>query len=345
MIDISGWGEFRITDLFEKPVNVANVLKKDIIEDSGSTPYVTASSKNNGVVTFIDATCFDVIHGRCILVGGKTCSMTYQAIDFVSNDSHNFVLRLKGDRTENHYLFILSILKNHFQRLFSWGDAITANRIINTAVKLPVAQSGEPDWCYMESYMKQVVDRAERDLDRLQSSNGTKHLVDVTQWGEFSIISLFDLSLPKGDLQVKKVEDGAVPLITPSKYNNGRLKMVSRNSPSTLFQKGALTVDMFGNAYYQEEVFFVTAHGHVNVLLPKKTVNVYCGSFLASAIRAMFLDKYGFDEMCTLKVLQKESIKLPVTSSGEPDWQYMESYMKQTMDEAGRAVSALMCGV
>lgn len=33
--------------------------------------------------------------GDCILVGGKTFTITYQAVDFVSNDSHNFILAAK----------------------------------------------------------------------------------------------------------------------------------------------------------------------------------------------------------------------------------------------------------
>ena len=163
----------------------------------------------------------------------------------------------------------------------------------------------------------------------------------MSGWGEFDITKLFDMSLPKGDLQVKKVDDGDIPLITPSNFNNGMIQRISEHSKSTLYDKGSLTVDMFGNAYYQEEDFFVTAHGHVNVLIPKMTLNVYTGTFLASTIRAMFFDKYGFNEMCTQKVLKAESIWLPITSTGEPDWQYMEDYMKQIMDKSEQIISDL----
>ncbi|MBP3783237.1 MAG: restriction endonuclease subunit S [Butyrivibrio sp.] len=166
-------------------------------------------------------------------------------------------------------------------------------------------------------------------------------MIDVSEWGKFDITKLFDMSLPKGDLQVKKVEDGDIPLITPSNSNNGMLQRISKHSPSTLYDKGSLTVDMFGNAYYQEEDFFVTAHGHVNVLLPKMPLNIYTGTFLASTIRTMFFDKYGFNEMCTQKVLKAESIWLPATSDGKPDWDYMESYMKAVMEESEKSLENL----
>ena len=104
--------------------------------------------------------------------------------------------------------------------------------------------------------------------------------IDTANWEKFLITDWFDLSLPQGDLQVKKVEDGNVPLITPSNSNNGLLKRISALSKSTKYSAKALTVDMFGNAYYQEEDFFVTAHGHVNVLIPKFEINEYTGNFL-----------------------------------------------------------------
>ena len=97
---------------------------------------------------------------------------------------------------------------------------------------------------------------------------------------------------------------------------------------------------MFGNAYYQNEDFFVTAHGHINVLLPKMNLNLYTGMFLASTIRARFFDKYGFNEMCTLKVLKSEYIKLPIISTGEPDWQYMENYMKTITEKSVKTVDS-----
>lgn len=73
-------------------------------------------------------------------------------------------------------------------------------------------------------------------------------------------------------------------------------------------------------------------------------LNVYTGTFLASTIRAMFFDKYGFNEMCTQKVLKAESVWLPITSTGELDWQYMEDYMRSIMDKSEQIISDLQIG-
>ena len=345
MIDVSNWSYFECVKLFEC-VNTGNVLARDIIDGSGTTPYVTASSYNNGVVAYIDSSKYDIIKGNCILVGGKTFTITYQKDDFISNDSHNFIIRVKDYTISDlAYLYMVPVIYNYFGQKYSWNDAVTKKRFLSEKIPLPSTSTGQPNWAYMESYMKQMIEGSERKLENLRNANYKKQPIDTQNWGTFRIEDLFDLSLPKGDLQIKKVEDGDIPLITPSNFNNGVLKHISANSNSTKYTSNSLTVDMFGNAYYQVKNFFVTAHGHVNVLIPKFEINEYNGTFIATAIRAMFLDKYGFSEMCTLKVLKAESIKLPITSNGNPNWQYMEEYMKSFMDISEKTISILQSNI
>lgn len=344
LIDTSKWIKFRCENLFECK-NTGNILARDVIDGSGQTPYVTASAFNNGVAAYIDANGYEIIKGDCILVGGKTFTITYQKEDFVSNDSHNFVIRVKDyDISERSYLYLVSMIYTYFGQKYSWSDAVTKDKFLSEEIPLPSTSDGKPDWEFMDSYMKRIMKESEESLENLRRAESSKHIVDVSEWKEFGITDFFDLSLPKGDLQVKKVEEGDIMLITPSNSNNGLLQRISADSKSTRYKANSLTVDMFGNAYYHAEDFFVTAHGHVNVLLPKVTINEYTGKFIATAIRTMFLDKYGFSEMCTLKVLKAESIRLPVTRKGDPDWHYMEDYMKGIIKQAEESLSALKIG-
>ena len=46
------WGEFKLTDVFDVK-NTKNILSSDIVENSGTTPYLCASSENNAVSTYI----------------------------------------------------------------------------------------------------------------------------------------------------------------------------------------------------------------------------------------------------------------------------------------------------
>ena len=93
---------------------------------------------------------------------------------------------------------------------------------------------------------------------------------------------------------------------------------------------------------FQEANFFVTAHGHVNVLVPKICINKYVGCFMASSIKKMFFYKYGFSDMCTQKVLKQEVIVLPVKKDASPDWEYMEEYMKKMEKTAVERMNLLI---
>lgn len=344
MIDTNKWKEFTISELFitekhgrylQVPTGAA-IPKKDLCE--GDIPRVTVSNFNNGITGY-----YKNSNNKNYRIYDNFISVSFLGTVFyqagkVSLDMKVHCLKpLDYELNEYSACFIVSIIRKNIMN-FAYSDQLSSTILAELTLKLPTTSENQPDWAYMEGYMKAVMKKCEKSFENLKRADSAKHLIDVEKWKEFRILDLFDISLPKGDLQVKKVINGSVPLITPSNFNNGLLQSISKNSASTLFKKGSLTIDMFGNAYYQNKDFFVTAHGHVNVLLPKMDLNVYTGIFLTSIIRRMFFDRYGFNEMCTQKVLKTESIKLPVTPTGEPDWVYMENYMKHVMNKSALTV-------
>lgn len=168
LIDVSGWGKFSCKELFECK-NTGNILARDVINGSGDTPYVTASGYNNGVVAYIDASNYEIIKGHCILVGGKTFTITYQKDDFVSNDSHNFTIRVKDyDISDLDYLYLVSMIYTYFGQKYSWNDAVTKDKLFNESIPLPITSTGEPDWQRMENYMRRIMNKSEQIISDLQ---------------------------------------------------------------------------------------------------------------------------------------------------------------------------------
>lgn len=148
------WKKFRIDDVFDIN-NTASILKSQIISNSGNTPYVTASGQNNGVQTYISSGNLPLEKGPCLMIGGKTFIVTYQSADFVSNDSHNLVLRLKDQSyaTEKVYLYLISVIKAYGQERFTWNDAVTKKRLRKGQIVLPVVSTGSIDFAYMQDYI------------------------------------------------------------------------------------------------------------------------------------------------------------------------------------------------
>lgn len=168
-INIDNWINFRVNDLFTAE-NTGNVLAREVEDGSGTTPFVTASGINNGVVGYIDAENYKVLKGNCILVGGKTFTITYQAEDFVSNDSHNFILTArKQNITKNQYLFLISVIRTTYELKYSWGDAVTKSKMLNEYIKLPAKNKDTPDWEYMDSFIAEKQKEVDKILDALVS--------------------------------------------------------------------------------------------------------------------------------------------------------------------------------
>lgn len=169
-LNLSNWKPFRITDLFTVK-NTHSILKSEIIEDSGTIPYVTASNENNGVYSYIDYYDHLKEEGNCIMIGGKTLTITYQKGDFFSNDSHNLALYLKNSihRTEEIYLFMITALRASIGHSYSWGDSISFKSIQKDYITLPVDSIGNPDYQYMTTYVNKVKEKSLCNLAVLQA--------------------------------------------------------------------------------------------------------------------------------------------------------------------------------
>ncbi|EEC23106.1 hypothetical protein HP9810_870g30 [Helicobacter pylori 98-10] len=156
------WQSFKIVDIFEVK-NTRNILARDVVKDSGTTPYLCASKENNAVNSYINYNADFLDKGNCIFIGGKTFVVTYQQKDFYSNDSHNLALYLKDthSKTKLNQLFIITCIYKALNNKYSWGDSISNTKIQNDSILLPTNQHGEIDFHFMHTFinalMKQTI--------------------------------------------------------------------------------------------------------------------------------------------------------------------------------------------
>lgn len=101
-----------------------------------------------------------------------------------------------------------------------------------------------------------------------------------------------------------------------------------------LWEANTLTVDMFGKVFYQKQPYYAVSHGRVNILMPRMPMTKHCMQFIGCAIERVTTDKYAFSEMCTGTKLLKDVILLPKDKTGQPDWAYMEEYMRKVEEKA-----------
>ena len=328
-LDVADWKEFRFGDLISDIYKAKAINKDDLTittDSDNAIRYITRTGENNGCELLADIRDIDsktIEKGNAISIGDTTATCFYQDEDFITGD-HMVVVR--ADSWLNSYtaLYIVAILTNE-QYKYSYGRAYLMDRIKDTIVKLPTDSDGNPDWQFIEDYMKSLHHKP------LTTKNKSGQVPDlnVQDWGEFKIKDFFNVELAKGDIKLEEVDKGEIPLVSSGESNNGIVGYIDKNGDgkSEMFPANCITIDMFGNAFYQNEPFYAVSHGRVNILTPKFELTKNIGLFISTIIKK---EQYKFSYGRAVYSSEAENINivLPVDVNGNPDWQFMEDYIK-----------------
>jgi hypothetical protein len=120
----------------------------------GDTPFVGSIDSNNGYREYIDR---DPIHkGNTITVNynGSVAEAFYQPKPFWASDDVN-VLYPKFSMNAFNALFIVSIIKAEKYR-YNYGRKWHLERMNETKIKLPSTKKKEPDFDFMENFIKSL---------------------------------------------------------------------------------------------------------------------------------------------------------------------------------------------
>ena len=152
--------------------------------------------------------------------------------------------------------------------------------------------------------------------------------IDTSQWEEFRIGDLFTVKRPAARSQ-SKYDEGDVPFVASGNYNNGVLKYLQPKDNETLDKGNCITVSPIdGSSFYQEHDFLCRGGaGSSIIILYNDNLNIYNGYFIATVIRTV-CRKYFYSDMANKDTIADEIIKLPVDGNHQPDYLYMEQYMR-----------------
>ena len=332
-MNTSSWKWFRYDEIFD--IRKGKRLTKENMTE-GDIRYIGAIDSNNGLSAFIGND--NQLHqGNTISVSynGSIGYAFYQDKEFWATDDVN-VLYPKFLLNKYIAMFLCHLIEKEQYR-FCYGRKWDLEAMNKSKIKLPVTQEGTPDWKYMEDFVKdQIIPQLPKKAQRvwLQKYDTTPQKqenmkLNTQDWKYYTIEDLFRVELTKGDIKADEVDSGNIPLISSGEGNNGVVKYISKDGDgkAEMFPDNTITLDMFCHANYQGIPYYAVGHGRVNILFPKFDLNKYIGIFICTLInREVYRFSYGRAVYST--VAEKMKIKLPATPSGEPDWQFMEDYIK-----------------
>ena len=318
------WKEFTIGDYFDVYLSSGD-LKIDDCEP-GNIPLISSGSTNNGIVGYIDEKGdgkAQIFKANCITVD-MFCNAFYQNGDFyaVSHGRVN-ILCPKFKCNLQIGLFICSIIKKE-QFKYSYGRAVYSSEIARMIIKLPSTPDNEPDWNYMEQYIKSLNHKPIATANR---GGYGSHTLGVETWKDFCLGDYFEIKKGKR-LTSDEQTEGSTPYIGAIDSNNGIANYIGQDA---IHESNTISLSYngsVGEAFYQPKAFWAT--DDVNVLYFKEkngiTLNKYIALFICAVLRQEKY-RYSYGRKWVLESMKSTVIKLP-EKSGKPNWSYMEDYMK-----------------
>lgn len=331
-IDTSGWKEFRVGDLFDiHPTKAYKCTNAELL-DGGGTNVVVNSAYDNGIGG--TSTFSPTENGNMITFSDTVDANTifYQESPFVGYPHVQGLYpvgKYQNAWTQGSLQYFVTAFRERALAVgFDYGNKFRRDIAANLFVKLPSTPNGDPDWTYMESYMANLETKVAESLTLLQTAkDAEKKKVDTREWGEFRVGELFAQERGK-EKAPKQNEPGDCPLIQETNNNNGFDRMVV---PTKVIKGNSITVSInyAQNVFYQADDFCAS----VNIAVLKNNhLNRYNSQFVCSVLRNAH-QKFDYTSKISKELLNKEMIMLPVDKTGQPDWVYMEEYMRKVEEK------------
>ena len=326
-MDTKNWKYFIVGNIFDTSI-AKSIDLLNIQNQGGVVNYIGRTVENNGVIAKVkvDETLIDLVNkGGClsVVMVGEAGISFYQEKDFLASQN---ILLLRNKRLNKYSaLFISNIIYLEKYR-FSYGRTLSKSYFQNHDIKLP-AKNGEPDWEFMEDYVKEIYKKIERERSKNSFSDRKVDLnAKDLEW--FWLSDIFEFENCKCSNAGSLLKEGSdIYYIGAKKSGNGVMKKVrfdneltTRGNCIVFIQDGQGSV---GYSLYQDRDFIgsITLMAGYNLNL-----NKYNALFLVSVLdKERF--RYSFGRKYNLQQLRKTKIKLPAKNK-QPDWDFMENYIK-----------------
>ncbi|EQB9114440.1 restriction endonuclease subunit S [Campylobacter upsaliensis] len=337
-LDVENWKRFKLKYLFD--IKKGKRLTADE-QTEGNNIYIGAIDANNGIANFIGQAPIHKGNTISLSYNGSVGEAFYQENDYWATDDVNALYSRYDDFNKYIGFFIVSMLRQEKYK-FSYGRKWKLESMKDTEISLPIKHNPNgsifrdksktyskcgyvPDFEFMENYIKSL------HYKPLTTKNRPENALplNIEKWGEFSLNSLFEVVLSKGDIKIDEVESGLIPLVSSGETNNGVVGYIDSrgDGKAEIFKGNTITIDMFCNAFYQKDDFYAVSHGRVNILKPKFILNQYIAIFIITLIHQNKY-RYSYGRALYSDEAKKMTIKLPINHKGELDFDFMENYIK-----------------
>lgn len=350
-LDEKKWREFDFAEIFDIKKGFYNKKPED--SGNGTIPFLGATDSNNGVTRFLtldeiaNSTKTGVLpnspldkklfpgHAIAVTNNGSVGHAYYQATSFTCSHDINPLYLRDHKMSRDEADFLIKAIEEQ-GKLFQYARKWRPIRMVKSKLMLPVTDSGGPDYAYMAEYAQQkretmlnkYLEYVEEHVAELEHKDIPA--LDEKEWKPIFISSMFEL-VRGCENNMAMLEDGYTPLISAKANNNGLKGFV--HNPKKIIAGQCITLNNDGDggaglAYYQPANMALDSH--VTALVPLFDMSAFAMLFIAKCISGLH-GFFGHGLSISNPRAKRLRIMLPVTDSGEPDYEYMEQYSKNMM--------------
>lgn len=194
---------------------------------------------------------------------------------------------------------------------------------------------------------------SEKKIENLQKISTYKKEVDINKWQEYRLGDLFyKCNLNKkanfkkiSDVSLEKTDEFDLPLVNAKHYNNG-IMYYGRSSD---FDSEIMTIDIVqngaaavGDVYAQSQRTGVLEDAYL-IKTYDDITSADVLQFLATVIQKDIKQHFSYDDKCTWNKAKEMMIHLPAKPNGKPNWEFMENYMKNIIEDSQIKLNKLVC--
>ena len=308
----------KLKEIFNLWYGVNLEVVNSIVVEKG-IPFVSRQSVNNGVVCYvapIEGVKPNPANTLSIAVSGSVLSTFYHDYEYYSGRDV-YIAEPKEPMTKNEMLYYAYIIEQNKYR-YNYGRG--ANRTFKD-ILVPTIDE-------IPNYIKQTKVPTIKNT----SINNDKIKLNTEYWKWFKIDDLFTIRRGKTlTIDDKKYYLGDIPCVNGTSTNNGILCYLNEEIEEKGFKKQPVPslslcrVGTSGLTFVQTKPYYIA--DNALCLQLKEHANVYVYLFLSTILDKECI-KYSYGRTIGSEKYLQTRIKLPVTPSGEPDWQFMEDYIK-----------------
>jgi hypothetical protein len=328
-IENKSWREFAINELFEVSGSFTTHPSKLI--KGGKTPRITCSSTSNGLDELYLNKATE--EGGVITIDSATVGhVSYQEKDFIATDHVEKVFINERKINRNLGLGLTTSIRVSTLDKFNYGYKFSQKRIKKQKIILPVDMDQEPDYGFIEQYSKSIIDKKienyKKYAEEILSNIEYKEIdsVESKEWQEFFLTDVFPI-IQRGKRLTKGNQIfGDMPYVSSTASNNGIDNYIGNKGNVRIFSNclSIANSGSVGASFYHHYRFVGSDH---ITHLKREGMSKYIYLFI-STLANRLSGKYNFNREINDKRISREKIMLPVNKNEEPDYEYMEQYMK-----------------